>query len=34
MLFGKTYKEAFSHTESIFKMSEKKEKLENHFAQN
>ena len=34
MLFGKTYKEAFFHTESIFKMSEKKEKLENHFAQN
>ena len=32
MLFGKSYKEAFSHTESIFKMSEKKEKLEKHFA--
>lgn len=34
MLFGKSYKEAFSHTESIFRMSEKKEKLEKHFAQN
>ena len=34
MLFAKSYKEAFSHTESIFRMSEKKEKLEKHFAQN
>jgi len=34
MLFGKSYKEAFTHTESIFRMSEKKEKLEKHFAQN
>jgi len=34
MLFGKSYKEAFSHTESIFRMNEKKEKLEKHFAQN
>jgi len=32
MLFGKSYKEAFSHTESIFRMGEKKEKLEKHFA--
>jgi len=33
MLFGKSYKEAFSHTESIFRMNEKKEKLEKYFAQ-
>ena len=32
MLFGKSYHEAFSHTESIFHMKEKKEKLEQHFA--
>lgn len=32
MLFGKSYKEAFDHTESIFKMNTKKEKLEKHFA--
>jgi glyceraldehyde-3-phosphate dehydrogenase (NAD(P)) len=32
MLFGKSYKEAFSHTESIFHMAEKKQKLEEHFA--
>lgn len=32
MLFGKSYQEAFSHTESIFQMNEKKEKLEKHFA--
>ncbi len=32
MLFGKSYKEAFSHTESIFHMVEKKQKLEEHFA--
>ncbi|MBA4459798.1 MAG: type II glyceraldehyde-3-phosphate dehydrogenase, partial [Nitrosopumilaceae archaeon] len=34
MLFGKSYQEAFSHTESIFKMDEKKKKLEKHFAKN
>jgi glyceraldehyde-3-phosphate dehydrogenase (NAD(P)) len=27
MLFGKSYQDAFSHTESIFKMDEKKKKL-------
>jgi len=32
MLFGKSYEEAFSHTESIFKMTEKKTKLESHFS--
>jgi glyceraldehyde-3-phosphate dehydrogenase (NAD(P)) len=32
MLFGKSYEESFSHTESIFKMTEKKTKLENHFS--
>lgn len=32
MLFGKSYQEAFSHTESIFKMDEKKKKLEEHFS--
>ncbi|TFH02134.1 MAG: type II glyceraldehyde-3-phosphate dehydrogenase [Nitrosopumilus sp.] len=32
MLFGKTYEKAFSHTESIFHMKEKKQKLEVHFA--
>lgn len=32
MLFGKSYKEAFSHTESIFHMIEKKQKLEEYFA--
>ena len=32
MLFGKSYKEAFAHTESIFKMGIKKEKLEKHFS--
>ena len=32
MLFGKSYKEAFSHTESIFHMKEKKKKLEEKFA--
>jgi glyceraldehyde-3-phosphate dehydrogenase (NAD(P)) len=31
MLFGKSYQEAFSHTESIFHMIEKKEKLEKKF---
>jgi len=32
MLFGKSYQEAFSHTESIFHMKEKKKKLEEKFA--
>jgi glyceraldehyde-3-phosphate dehydrogenase (NAD(P)) len=32
MLFGKSYQEAFSHTESIFHMEEKKKKLEERFA--
>jgi len=32
MLFGKSYDDAFSHTESIFNMKEKKQKLEVHFA--
>jgi len=32
-LFGKSYEEAFAHTESIFHMKEKKEKLEEHFAE-
>jgi len=32
MLFDKSYKEAFSHTESIFNMGEKKQKLQKHFA--
>ena len=32
MLFGKSYQEAFSHTESIFHMQEKKQKLEEYFA--
>lgn len=32
MLFGKSYKEAFSHTESIFHMVEKKQKLQEQFA--
>ncbi len=32
MLFGKSYQEAFTHTESIFHMQEKKQKLEEHFA--
>jgi glyceraldehyde-3-phosphate dehydrogenase (NAD(P)) len=34
MLFGKSYQEAFSHTESIFHMIEKKQKLEEHFSKN
>ena len=34
MLFVKSYKDAFSHTESIFRMNEKKEKLEKHFSKN
>ncbi|MBT5201168.1 MAG: type II glyceraldehyde-3-phosphate dehydrogenase [Thaumarchaeota archaeon] len=32
MLFEKSYQEAFNHTESIFHMKEKKQKLETHFA--
>ena len=32
MLFGRSYEEAFAHTESIFKMELRKEKLEKHFA--
>jgi len=32
MLFEKSYEEAFAHTESIFHMKEKKEKLQEHFA--
>ena len=32
MLYGKSYIQALSHTESIFHMREKKEKLESHFA--
>ncbi|MDH3677744.1 MAG: type II glyceraldehyde-3-phosphate dehydrogenase [Nitrosopumilus sp.] len=32
MLFGKSYQESFSHTESIFHMKEKKQKLEEHFS--
>jgi glyceraldehyde-3-phosphate dehydrogenase (NAD(P)) len=32
MLFGKSYQEAFSNTESIFHMKEKKQKLQEHFA--
>jgi glyceraldehyde-3-phosphate dehydrogenase (NAD(P)) len=34
MLFGKSYQDAFSHTESIFNMVEKKQKLEEHFSKN
>jgi glyceraldehyde-3-phosphate dehydrogenase (NAD(P)) len=32
MLFEKSYQEAFAHTESIFQMIEKKQKLQEHFA--
>jgi len=32
MLFDRTYDEAFAHTESIFNMKEKKEKLQTNFA--
>ncbi len=32
MLFEKSYDEAFKHTESLFHMTEKKKKLEDHFA--
>jgi glyceraldehyde-3-phosphate dehydrogenase (NAD(P)) len=31
MLFDKSYEDAFAHTESIFHMKEKKQKLEEHF---
>ena len=34
MLFKKSYKDAFAHTESIFHMVEKKQKLQDHFAKN
>lgn len=34
MLFEKSYKEASAHTESIFHMAEKKQKLQDHFAKN
>ncbi len=32
MLFDRSYNEAFEHTESIFHMKEKKQKLQEHFA--
>lgn len=32
MLFGKSYPDAFAHTESIFHMNEKKQQLQRHFA--
>ena len=32
MLFGKSYNESFTHTESIFRMNEKKQKLEEYFS--
>ena len=32
MLFGKSYEDAFAHTESIFHMQEKKQKLQEHFS--
>lgn len=32
MLFGKSYSDAFAHTESIFHMNEKKQQLQQHFA--
>ena len=32
MLFDKSYEDAFTHTESIFHMKEKKQKLQEHFA--
>ena len=34
MLFDKSYEEAFAHTESIFHMKEKKQKLQEKFAKN
>ncbi len=33
MLFGKSYDDAFKHTEELFHMKEKKAKLEEHFSQ-
>ena len=33
MLFEKSYEDAFSHTEELFHMKQKKQKLEEHFAQ-
>ena len=33
ILFGKSYHEAFTHTESIFNMNEKKQKLQKHFSE-
>ena len=33
MLFGRSYEESFAHTESIFHMKEKKQKLQERFAQ-
>ncbi len=32
MLFKKSYEEAFTHTESIFHMKEKKQQLQEYFA--
>ncbi len=32
MLFNRSYEDAFTHTESIFHMNEKKQKLQEHFA--
>ena len=32
MLFKKSYEDAFTHTESIFHMNEKKQKLQDHFS--
>ena len=32
MLFGRPYGDSFTHTESVFHMAEKKQKLEEHFA--
>ena len=32
MLFEKSYDDAFSHTESIFNMNKKKQKLQEHFS--
>ena len=34
MLFGKSYEESFAHTESIFHMKEKKQKLQEYFTKN
>jgi len=32
MLFKKSYEDAFTHTESIFNMNEKKQKLQENFS--